>query len=67
MAAFVLPALFANDDTFAGWIGISVLLFLVSILVGMYRARIIYAKRIDDNEIRLGGCGDDFLDSLNPY
>ena len=33
----------------------------------MVKARILYAKRIDTDEARLGGCGDAFLASLPPY
>jgi hypothetical protein len=30
----------------------------------MTKGRIVYAKRIDKDEVRLGGCGEEYLDSL---
>ena len=64
IAAFAAPIMFANDDNAGGWILFGVLLFLFGVLFGMIRARIVYAKRIADGELRLGGCGEQFLDSL---
>jgi hypothetical protein len=33
----------------------------------MIKARILYAKKIDTDEARIGGCGEQFLSSLPPY
>jgi hypothetical protein len=38
--------------------------FAIYLLV---RARILYAKKIDSDEARLGGCGEEFLSGLPPY
>jgi hypothetical protein len=38
--------------------------FVIYLLV---KARILYAKKIDSDEARLGGCGDEFLSSLPSY
>ncbi|MBC8025435.1 MAG: hypothetical protein H7Y89_05565 [Steroidobacteraceae bacterium] len=38
--------------------------FVIYLLV---KARILYAKKIDSDEARLGGCGEEFLASLPPY
>ncbi|HEX8955985.1 MAG TPA: hypothetical protein VF798_06915 [Burkholderiaceae bacterium] len=37
--------------------------FLAAILIAVLFARSIYARRIDKDEIRIGGCGKPFLDS----
>lgn len=67
LGAFVAPFLFANEETIGLWMLIGILMFLAAIILAMVRARIVYAKKIDDEEVRLGGCGDDFLDSLPEY
>jgi hypothetical protein len=64
IAAFAAPFLFANEDSLGIWLLLGVLLILFAIVFGMIRARIMYAKRIEDGEVRLGGCGEEFLDSL---
>jgi hypothetical protein len=33
----------------------------------MIKARILYAKKIDEDEARIGGCGEEFLSSLPSY
>jgi hypothetical protein len=33
----------------------------------MVKARILYAKKIDEDEARIGGCGEEFLSSLPSY
>jgi hypothetical protein len=53
-----------NDNPlliFAGLFGM-----LATIIVCMILARIVYAKRIDKEYVRLKGCGAEFLDSLPP-
>ncbi|HEX7643402.1 MAG TPA: hypothetical protein VF472_14445 [Burkholderiaceae bacterium] len=35
---------------------------LIALIVAIVGARTVYAKRIDDREIRLAGCGEPFLD-----
>lgn len=50
------PAVFVGVFGFAGF-----LIFL------MIRGRILYAKRIDSDEARIGGCGEEFLSSLPDY
>jgi drug/metabolite transporter (DMT)-like permease len=65
--AFAAPMTFANDHNMGLWVLFSVLLFLGVILFAMIRGRIVYAKRIEADEVRLGGCGRDFLDSLPEY
>jgi hypothetical protein len=41
--------------------------FLGFVIYLMVKARILYAKRIDSNVARIGGCGEEFLASLPPY
>ena len=41
--------------------------FLASVIYLLVRARILYAKRIDADEARIGGCGEEFLSSLPAY
>ncbi len=40
---------------------------LAGIVWGIAFARVVYAKRIDELHVRLGGCGAAFLDSLPPF
>jgi hypothetical protein len=42
------------------------LVLLVSILVGINMARIVYAQKIEKSHVWLKGCGAEFLDSLPP-
>jgi hypothetical protein len=42
------------------------IVLLVSILVGINRARIVYAQKIETSHVWLKGCGAEFLDSLPP-
>jgi hypothetical protein len=65
--AFTVPFMFADSEYLGLVVSLSVLLFLVVIVYAMVRGRIVYAKRIDQDEVRLGGCGKDFLDSLPGY
>jgi hypothetical protein len=51
----------------AAGIGGGVLLMLVAVLVSMNAARILRPKRIDDQYVRLKGCGVAFLDSIPPF
>jgi hypothetical protein len=44
-----------------------ILAILVSIIVGMIFARVVYAKKIDKSYVRLKGCGVAFLDSLPQF
>jgi hypothetical protein len=36
--------------------------FLIAVIAGLVGARSLYAKRITDQEIRIGGCGEPFLE-----
>jgi hypothetical protein len=67
IAAFILPFALQSTDYVGAGVAISVLMFLGAILFGIARGRVVYAKRIDDEEVRLGGCKEDFLDSLPGY
>ena len=40
---------------------------LTLVIYLMIKARILYAKKIDSDEARVGGCGEEFLASLPPY
>jgi hypothetical protein len=40
--------------------------FITCIAIGLIRGRTLTAKRIDKVHVRMGGCGEDFLDSLPP-
>ena len=42
-------------------------MFLGFAIYGIFAVRIIYAKRIDADEARLGGCGEEYLASLQDY
>jgi hypothetical protein len=70
-ASILLPVAtsYTVDDADAiGWtVLLSVLMFLGFAIYGIYAARIVYAKRIDDDEARLGGCGEEYLASLQDY
>ena len=55
----------ANGD--GAGVGGGVLLMLVAVLVSMNVARILRPKRIDDQYVRLKGCGAAFLDSIPPF
>jgi hypothetical protein len=46
---------------------VGILAILVSIIVGMIFARVVYAKKIDKTYVRLKGCGVAFLDSLPQF
>jgi hypothetical protein len=48
-------------------LALGVLVVLLSMLLGLIFARIVYAKRIDDRYARLKGCGEPFLDSLPDF
>jgi hypothetical protein len=67
LGAFIVPIALSSLDATGGLLLGSVLMILFAIYFGFGRARIVYAKSIDDHEIRLGGCGEDFLDSLPGY
>ena len=41
--------------------------FVGFVIYLMVMARILYAKKIDSDEARIGGCGEEFLASLPPY
>jgi len=67
LVAFIVPFVFADTQYMGAAVGLSILGFLVIIIYAMRRGRIVYAKRIDSDEVRLGGCGQEFLDSLPEY
>jgi hypothetical protein len=64
IAAFVLPIAFGSEENGGAWVLFCVLLFFVSCLAGIFRSRLLYGKKIDADEARLGGAGREFLDSL---
>jgi hypothetical protein len=55
---------FSRSSAAAGLLG--AVLLLGGIIVGMLKARIVYAVRIDTSRIALKGCGEAFLASLSP-
>jgi hypothetical protein len=62
--AFVTPFVFASSEYLGMVVMFSVVVFVTVIVYGMTKGRIVYAKRIDKDEVRLGGCGEEYLDSL---
>jgi hypothetical protein len=58
----VIPVGFAQDAP--GLVVLGLLGMVVSIIVGIVGARIVYPSRITKEQIRLKGCGEAFLDSL---
>jgi hypothetical protein len=64
IASFVLPIAFASEENGGAWVLFCILLFFVSCLAGIFGSRLLYGKKIDADEARLGGAGRDFLDSL---
>lgn len=64
IASFVLPIAFGSGENSGTWVLVCVLMFFVSCLVGIFGSRLLYGKKIDADEARLGGAGREFLDSL---
>lgn len=64
LASVVLPFMFVDSDDVGGALIIAILLFIASALFGVFGSRLLYAKKIDVAEARIGGAGVDFLDSL---
>ena len=64
VASFVLPILFGSEENAGIWLLFGILLFLFSCFGGIFRSRLLYARKIDADEVRLGGAGPEFLDSL---
>ncbi|HUI58580.1 MAG TPA: hypothetical protein VLX90_00065 [Steroidobacteraceae bacterium] len=66
-----LALMFASIGNGSGNPGIMValglLLMLFAALVGIIATRVVYAKRIDQDYVRLRGCGAQFLDSLPEF
>lgn len=62
--AFVVPFMFANTGFLWPAVWFSIALFLGVIVYAMLRGRLVYATHIDQHEVLLGGCGDEYLDSL---
>jgi len=62
--AFTVPFMFANTGYLWPAVWFSILLFLGVIGYAILRGRLVYATRIDQYEVLLAGCGDDYLDSL---
>jgi energy-converting hydrogenase Eha subunit B len=58
--AFFLGTSIDNPDAA---IGIGLLGFLVAVILGLVGGRSIYAKRITEDEVRIAGCGEPFLES----
>jgi len=56
--AFSLPFMFAGTEYIGPAIWACVLLLIAVIVYAMVHGRVVYAKRIDDEEVRLGGCGE---------
>ncbi len=67
LLAFATPFVFGSDEYFGLVLLFSVVLFIAVIVYAMVRGRIVYARKIDEDEVRLGGCGRGFLDSLPEY
>jgi uncharacterized membrane protein len=63
-AAILLPIAFGSEEYAGVWLLFCIVLFLVSCISGIVRSRILYGKRIDADEAKLGGAGPEFLDSL---
>ncbi len=57
-------ALASRTDDAGGLFVIPVTLLLVAIFVAIFGTRLLSAKRINDDEVRLNGCGEEFLQSL---
>jgi hypothetical protein len=57
----------ASEEPSPGLLLLGVLLFFVSILVGGRMARIVYAKKIETQLVRLRGCGEEYLASHPEY
>ncbi len=67
LGGIVLTFVGAASSWGAGGALLGVLLIIVSLLVGVFFGRIVYAKRIDKSYVRLKGCGTAFLNSLPPF
>jgi len=48
----------------SGWTLLGIATFLLSAIAGIVGARIVFPARITPEQVRLRGCGKDFLDSL---
>lgn len=48
-------------------VGFSILGILACVIVGLFMARVVYAKRIDDKYVQLKGCGEPYLDALPEF
>jgi hypothetical protein len=59
--------LIAGLNDMPALLGLSFLLLLIGILVGVRMARTVYAKKIDDRYVQLKGCDAAFLDSLPEF
>jgi hypothetical protein len=57
----------ASEEPSPGLLIIGVLLFFVSILVAIRMGRIVYAKKIENQLVRLRGCGEEYLASHPEY
>lgn len=68
LSAIVLPIGFAQGTEYVdAWILFCTLLFFGSAIAGIVLSRVVYAKKIDNERARLGGCGTEFLDSLPDF
>ena len=68
LGVFVVPILLSTFVSDGAWVvGVGVLIFLVALLFGIIAPRVMYARKIDLNVARFGGCGEEFLDSLPQY
>jgi peptidoglycan/LPS O-acetylase OafA/YrhL len=62
---FMIFAAIGGDTPGPALVG--ALLLLVAIIVGMSMGRLVYARKVTKDEIRLGGFGKEYLDSLPGY
>lgn len=63
--AFFLGLLVAFSGT--DYFGLGILLFIVAILVGLFGARLLVARKMDDRYVRFRGASPAFLDSLPAF
>jgi hypothetical protein len=61
-----IALMFAGGSDQGAYLGLGILLVLVSALTGMIVSRVLVARKIDQDYVWLKGCGAEFLDSLPP-
>ena len=63
---FLLACIGVGADS-GGSVLSGLFLMVSAIVVGMIRGRLVYAKKITPDEVRLGGCSPEYLDDLPVY